>query len=161
MKWYVGYLSSIITVIVSIILFAIQNQRSNISDEYDPFVIFAVIALISGFIGGFTAPYHVVKTAKYTSTTFTIIASVPLAIILYLINDLSADEINPLAAVILIILLIVIAIGIVITIVIVAVMLFIGGSIGAIFGKYFFKEHQYENLTLIDESNRRGLYPKR
>lgn len=143
MKWYVGYLVSIAVGILSIIAsFTINTDNTN----YIETVI--IIALLSGFAGGFIAPFHVTRTIKYAATTFTLIASIPLAIILLIASDLSNEEINPLVAVFFLILLAVAAVAIVVTIIIVAIFLYIGALIGSVFGKYFFKEEMYENGSL-------------
>jgi len=145
MKWYVGLQAEIVAAIVGIVSLSYikgQDQPSLPLSTQNSLIL--IVFLIS-FVGGFMAPYHVMKTAKYAATSFSILVGIPLVFILVVIGDISQDNSGDFGSVIVLIIFIVAAIALVISIVVVTLILFIGGYIGSIFGKMVFNESRYED----------------
>lgn len=152
MKWYIGIQSEIVAAIIGFGSFLYVEGQEELSLPFSTADSLMLIVFIIAFVGGFMAPYHVTKTAKYGATTFSILAGIPLVIILIATGDISQDDNPDWGVIILFILLIVLAIALVISIVVVTILLFIGGYIGSIFGKMVFDKNNYE------DSNRPAKY---
>ncbi|MHA2031254.1 MAG: hypothetical protein ACW99A_13520 [Candidatus Kariarchaeaceae archaeon] len=144
MKWYVGIQAQFVTLIFGLgTIFYIENQ-DNISLPAPMQQTLVFLVFVVAFVGGFMAPYHVNRTAKYGAATFTLLAGIPLVIVLYAAGDLSDSAGDDFGSVIIFILLLVVAIVLGVSIIVVAVLLFVGGFIGSIFGKMVFNESQYD-----------------
>ncbi|OLS23443.1 MAG: hypothetical protein HeimC2_26470 [Candidatus Heimdallarchaeota archaeon LC_2] len=144
MKWYIGILSQIIAAIITFgSIFYIEGQ-----DQYSlPLPLqnaYISAVFIVGFIGGFMAPYHVMKTARTGAIAFAILAGIPLVFVLDAAGEVSQDDSGDIGAILVLILLIVVAIVLVISIIVVTVLLFVGGYIGSIFGKMVFERDRFE-----------------
>ncbi|MFV2014316.1 MAG: hypothetical protein ACC656_02720, partial [Candidatus Heimdallarchaeota archaeon] len=65
MKWYIGLQAEIVAAIVGIVSLSYINNQNQLSSQLSTQNSLILIVFLISFVGGFMAPYHVMKTAKY------------------------------------------------------------------------------------------------
>jgi hypothetical protein len=145
MKGYYGYIVTMIGLIATVVLTSLLNEGNNDLGQVR-FDAFLLMVAISGFAGGFTAPYHVFKNASRSSITVVAVVITPIVGLAYASGQIDLEN-SGLGGAIGFIILIAILFALILGTIAVLIVLFISGLIGSIIGRNFFNRDQFDDFV--------------
>lgn len=144
MKGYFGYIVTMIGLVASVAIMSILSRGSNDLAQTRIDLFLPLVAL-SGFAGGFIAPYHVFKNSFRSSITVVAVVITPIIGLAYASGQIDLES-SGLGGTIGFILLIVVLFALIFGTIAVLIVLFISGLIGSIIGRGVFRRDQFDDF---------------
>ena len=157
MKSVYGYITTVATFIAGfLIILWLTGKNPEISSSLGLYI--PLLVILSGFGGGFVAPYHI-KSNTFRSVGTIMVLGIGFLVILYLMLQQGSTSNDPFAGLGLIIIVFALAIATIIIMIAGSILVTIGGLIGSIFGRMVFPRDAFEEFQEYDYyENEQAVY---